>query len=179
MWAYLLKRYWQVSTFKESPANTPYSPLLLIVIALAFLGLMVIQWTWANIALRFSVLTAVFAAFTLVLSYAMYTRLLLTALKVASRFTQTLTCLFAGHFIIHLFALPLIFMPTISNQQAVTPYIMLIGIIHLLAILLLSSWQFMLTAFIYKEALSLPYFPAILASVGLLATNILTISFWR
>ncbi len=36
MWVALNKRYWQVSVFKETPANTPYSPLLLGTIAFCF-----------------------------------------------------------------------------------------------------------------------------------------------
>jgi len=37
----------------------------------------------------------------------------------------------------------------------------------------------MVTVHIYKHALSIDYFPAVLASIGLLAFNILIVSFWR
>ncbi|KTC65507.1 Uncharacterised protein (plasmid) [Legionella adelaidensis] len=180
MWATLIKKYWQVTIFKDSPANTPHSLLLLVLVACLYLTIMIFQWEWSHIELQFTYLGAIFAAIALIVSYTLYTGILLKALGVYNRFVQTLTSLFACHFIIHIFAIPLLlFMPVVSTNGEISSPLMLLGILYLLATLILTAWQFILTVYIYKEALSLPYFPAVLASVGLLATNILTISFWR
>lgn len=51
--------------------------------------------------------------------------------------------------------------------------------IYLFITLGLSIWQFVITAHIYKFALGTTPVKSVLAAFGLVAVNILTISFWR
>lgn len=180
MWAALIKRYWQVSIFKETPANTPYSLLLLWTIALFFFFLIVLQWMIADIDQAFTFTISSLAGLTLLLSYGVYTFLLLFAFRVPHRFVQTLTCLLAGHAIVHLFAFPLLLVtPWLAEVNIVQPVALFVGVIYLILTLLLTIWQFMVTVHIYKQALMIDYLPSVLASFGLLASNILVVSFWR
>lgn len=54
-----------------------------------------------------------------------------------------------------------------------------LGIVYLVITLLLTIWQFLVTIHIYKQALEVDYVGGVLASFGLLACNILTVSFWQ
>lgn len=180
MWIALIKRYWQVSLLKETPANTPYSVFLLGVMVLFFLLLIVMQWMIADFEHVFTFSRSIVAGAALLLSYAIYTYALLLVFRVANRMVQTLTCLLAGNSIVHLFAFPLLLMtPWLMQANAVEPLALLIGIFYLVSTLILTIWQFMVTVHIYKHALMIDYLPAVLASFGLLACNILIVSFWR
>ena len=180
MWAVLIKRYWQVSIFKETPANTPYSWLLLGLTALFFYLLIVLQWMIADVEQLFILSTSLLAGGTLLASYGLYTGALLLAFRVSGRFVQTLTCLLAGHTIVHLFAFPLLLVtPWLAETTIIQPLALLVGVIYLILTLMLTVWQFMVTVHIYKHALAINYLPAVLASFGLLASNILIVSFWR
>ena len=180
MWAILIKRYWRVSVFKETPANTPYSLLLLGLTALFFFLLIVLQWMIADVEQVFTLATSLVASSALLASYALYTLALLLAFRVSSRTVQTLTCLLAGHLIIHLFAFPLLLVtPWLVDTHIIQPWALLVGVFYLILTLILTILQFMLTVYIYKHALAIDYLPAILASFGLLACNILIVSFWR
>lgn len=180
MWAALVKQYWQVSVFKESPANTPYSLLLLIGIAIFFLVLIALQWLVTDVKNQLTFPHALGASISLSVSYMVYTFILLSLFHVANRTVQTLSCLLAGHLIVHVIAFPLLLIiPVIAVNNIPQPFGLLFGIVYLILTLILTVWQFMLTAYIYKQALVIEYLPAILASLGLLATNILIISLWR
>lgn len=180
MWITLFKKYWQVALFKETPDNTPYSPLFLCIIAIFYFSLVFVQWLLVDIENQFTLLGTLFAAIALVLSYALYTFALLYAYKLANRTVQTLTCLLVCHTIVHLLALPLIIIvPLLTTGNFPQLIGILIGVMYLLAVLLLTIWQFMLSAYIYKQALSIDYLGAAMASFGLLATNILIVSLWR
>ncbi len=180
MWAALIKRYWQVSIFKETPANTPYSLLLLGLAALFFFLLIVLQWMIADVEQLFTLSTSLSAGSVLLASYGLYTLALLLAFRVSSRIVQTLTCLLVGHTIVHLFAFPLLLVtPWLAEANIVQPLALLVGIVYLILTLILTVWQFMVTVHIYKHALAIDYLPAVLASFGLLACNILIVSFWR
>ncbi|AHE67689.1 hypothetical protein [Legionella oakridgensis] len=180
MWAALIKQYWRVSLFKETPANTPYSPFLLGVVTILFFLLIMTQWQLVDYEKEFVFRVNLFSGLSLVASYLVYTYLLLQVFNLASRMVQTMTCIFAGHIIVHLFAFPLIVMAlTLVHGKMPQILAMMITFAYLFLTLLLTAWQFMLSAYLYKEALQIGYLSAILASVGLLAVNILTVSFWR
>lgn len=180
MWVALIKRYWQVSIFKETPANTPYSILLLGMIAVIFFLLIELQWIIADVDQVFSLNISLLAAIALLASYAIYTIALLLAFKKKARIVQTLGCILAGHTVVHLFAFPLLLVtPWLVGTTMYEPLALLVGVLYLILTLILTLWQFMVTVHIYKHALEVDYLPAVLASFGLLASNILIVSFWR
>ncbi len=180
MWTAIIKRYWQVALFRETPANTPYSLLLLGTVVFFYYSLVVTQWALADVDQFFTLGTSLLAGGSLIISYALYTYFLLKASRVSSRFIQTLTCLVAGHAIVHVVAFPLLIIaPLLAETKIAQPLALLIGVVYLILTLILTVWQFMVTVHIYKHALEIDYFPAVLASIGLLAFNILIVSFWR
>ncbi len=180
MWAGLIKRYWQVSVFKETPANTPYSFLLLGFISFFFFLLIVVQWMIADTDNQLTLNMSLLAAGALLASYGLYTAALLFAYRMPSRIVQTLTCLLSGHTIVHLFAFPLLLVtPWLVDTTIIQPLGLFIGVMYLILTLMLTIWQFMVTVHIYKHALGVDSLPAVLASLGLLACNILIVSFWR
>ena len=180
MWLALIKRYWQVSTFKLTPAETPYSHLLLGITAFIFFLLIIFQWIITDVLHQYTFMNALLTGLSLIASYVIYTFALLGAFHRRHRSVQTLTCLFACHTIVHLFAFPLLLvMPLLLDLKSIEPLALLIGVVYLLLTLILTVWQFIVTTFIYKQALAIDNFPATLASVGLLGCNILTVSFWR
>ncbi len=180
MWTALIKQYWQVSLLKETPENTPYSPALLIGIASVFFCLVAFQWVIVDVEKQFSLPITLLASLSLVASYALYSYALLSAFHLSNRIIQTLTCLLAGHTIIHLLAFPLLLTVSFLVVGDIPhPAKIVVGSVYLLLTLFLTVWQFVLTAYIYKQALSTDYPRALLASVGLLAANILIVSFWR
>lgn len=180
MWSVLIKRYWQVSIFQETPANTPYSSVLLGFVTLVFYLLIVFQWMTADVEQLFTLGTSLLAGAVLLVSYGLYTVALLLAFGMSARIMQTLTCLLAGHTIVHLCAFPLLLItPWLVESTISQPLALVVGIVYLILTLVLTVWQFMVTVHIYKHALAADYFPAVLASFGLLASNILVVSFWR
>ena len=180
MWFALIKRYWQVSLLRETPEHTPCSILLLSIIAAIFFFLVVVQWLMADSEALFTLNTAILAAGTLVLSYGLYTVALLSVFSVSHRTVQSLSCLLAGHAIVHILAFPLLlFAPFLIKIQLPPLLGLLLGITYLICTFVLSIWQFIISVHIYKNALSITYFPAALASFGLIACNILIVSLWR
>lgn len=182
MWIDLIKKYWLVSCFKTTPENTPCSSLLLGMTACVFYVLVVIQWLMVDVDHEFSFATSLIMAVVLLFSYASYTYGLLFLFRFSHRFLQSLTSLLAGHTIVHLFALPLVLFwwwPWLAKVMEVSPIGLLFGMIYLVLSFILGIWQVMITVHIYKHALNINYFAAVLASFGLIACNILLVSFWR
>lgn len=180
MWLALIKQYWNVSVFKEEPKNTPYSLLLACIVSLVFFVLVVLQWMITDINQQLSIGSALLIAGLLVLSYLVYTWILLAIFRLQPRTIQTLTCLLAGHTVVHVVAFPmLLIMPLLFNVKNAPLIGSFVGIFYLIFTLMLAIWQFMVSVYVYKHALSATYLSATLAGFGLLAFNILTISFWR
>lgn len=180
MWLALIKRYWQLSTFKVTPADTPYSRLLLGLVAIIFAALIIFQWTLSDTEQQFSALGSLLAGVALLISYFVYTYALLAAFRLSNRAVQTLTCLFTSHTIVHLFAFPLLLIaPLLGDTEISPPLALFVGVVYLVLTLILTIWQFLVTTYIYKQALSITNLPALLAGFGLLASNILIVSFWR
>lgn len=180
MWEALIKRYWQVTIFKESPENTPCSSLLLFLVSFLFFLLILLQWYLADFRDEFNLAVSILAALTLICSYFVYTFVILKIYRKVHRVLQTLTALLASHMIIHFCAFPLLLVaPLIMGSKLEPMFLLFIGVVYLILTLLLTLWQFMVTIHIYKRAIDLNYLSAVLASFGLLACNILIVSFWQ
>jgi len=180
MWERLIKRYWLVALLKESPENTPYSPFLMLMVTLVFFILILLQWYLADIKHGFNLAISILAALTLLCSYFVYTFVILKIYRKAHRALQTLASLLACHMIVHLFAFPLLLAThLLVGSDLNQGILLLIAIVYPVLTLLLAFWQFMVTIHIYKKALELDVLSAILASFGLLACNILTVSIWQ
>lgn len=180
MWDALFKCYWHLVTFKESPENTPYSPLLMILAAWSFFLLLVLQWYLADINQKFNLANAILAGLGLLCSYFVYTFLLLKIFCKANRALQTLTALLISHMIIHFFAFPLLFTTPLLATSGMSPaFVLFVSVSYISYTFALTVWQFLITLYIYKQALEFDYLSAVLAGFGLLACNILTVSFWQ
>lgn len=180
MWSALIKQYWNVSLLRQDPGDTPYSTLLLCIVGVAFFALIVLQWMISDLSHQLTIGVATLIVGSLVLSYALYTWLLLSLSRLQARFVQTLTCLLAGHMAVHLVAFPLLLiLPLLLGVKTISLMGSIVGILYLILTLMLAIWQFVVSTYIFKHALTTPWFSAVLASFGLLACNILTISFWR
>lgn len=179
MWEALIKRYWQICIFKDTPEHTPYSPLLLLLAAFLFFWLIIFEWSLVEVKQPLPLITSLFAGLSLLVSCYLYTFVLMKVYKKTNRTLQTLTSLLFCHFIIQLFALPLLLIePLLISADMEQGGTVLLVILYLILSLMFGAWQFLVTAKIYKDALELDYFASILASFGLLAVNILIVSFW-
>ena len=117
---------------------------------------------------------------SLLLSYVLFTWVLLSLFHLKTRLVQTLTCLFACHTLVHLIAFPLLLiMPVLLGMQSAEGMSAFLGLVYMIVTLFLAIWQFMVSVFIYKHALTTSSLSATLAGLGLLGMNILMISFWR
>lgn len=180
MWEELFKRYWQVAVLKESPENTPYSLLFLIIVSFLFFLLIITQWYFADLKQEFNLAISALAGVTLLCSYFVYTYVLLKIYRKVNRVLQTLTALLMTHMIVHFFAFPLLFATPMLMKANLNPGITLfVGMIYLILTIVLTIWQFLVTIHIYKNALEVDYLSGLLASFGLLACNILTVSIWQ
>lgn len=179
MWARLLKQYWNVCLLRQNPGDTPYSFVLLGITSTFFFILIIFQWMLTDLSHKLTLGNAMITAGSLVLSYIVYTWIVLSLYRLQARCVQTLTCLFAGHTVVHLLAWPLLLFAPLMSQLHASPLVgAMIGIIYLVLTLILTVWQFMVSVYIYKQALEKDYLSGIFASLGLLAFNILTISLW-
>ena len=81
MWCSLIKCYWRVSIFKETPENTPYSVFLLGLAAVCFFLLIVFQWMIADLDHAFTLGLSFLAGGSLLASYGLYTFALMAATR--------------------------------------------------------------------------------------------------
>lgn len=176
----LISCYWRIALLKDSPEHTPYSLFLLLLSGLLLLLIMTAQWVIASFDFSNDLLLELAASASLILSFVLYTAVVLWLKKLSIRFTKTATSLFVTHIFIHLFALPLFILdPYLTNAHLKNPIFSFIAVIYLFITLGLSVWQFVITAHIYKHALSTTPIQSVLAAFGLVAVNVLTISLWR
>lgn len=176
----LLATYWNLTLFQETPENTPYSTFLMTIAALCLTLVMIIEWQLSEYSISSDLLITGITAASMVLSFILYTYAVLFVRKLPSRLIQTCTCLFFAHTFIHLCAFPLFVLgPYLTESSVKNPLVLFVGILYLLVTLTLSVWQFMITAHIYKYALNTTVPQSILVAFGLVAVNILTVSFWR
>lgn len=172
--------YWQICLLKGSPENTPHSRFLLGLSAIVFAFLKIVQWRFSGIVFAYDLTLTLFCAISLILSFFVYNSALLFLRGVSPRLVQTLTSLFCTRIIIHILACPLLLLdPYLLNANLKNPHLLFIGVIYLFITFGLSLWQFVITAHIYKYALSTSAIQSVLAAFGLFAVGILTVSFWR
>lgn len=176
----LFKPYWLVTTLRESPANTPYSWFILAITIVLFVILVTLQWWLIIVGQSIGFGVALFAVSLLLLSYGAYTYLVLYLFKKTNRFLQTFNCLLLAYFIIHLCAMPLVWLNyALLNKQISVAILIYLNTLYLTLTLGLTIWQFLAMAFIYHQALDVDFFKGILVSLGLMAFNFLTFSLWR
>ncbi len=145
------------------------------------LGLiMILQWTFSDVDSTYDLSNTVMTALGLILSYLAYNYIVLLVRGFTPRWVQTSTSIFSTHFIIHVIASPLVLLsPYLLHLDVKNPALLFIGVIYLFLTMGLSIWQFVVTAHIYKFALATTRSQSILVAFGLIAANILTVSFWR
>ncbi|RUR10534.1 hypothetical protein [Legionella sp. km772] len=176
----LLSSYWNICLLRESPENSPYSIELLFLGVFLFVSVMSLQWSFSDFNFSNNLLLVIIASFCLVFSFIFYTFILLFLKKLKARSVQTATSLLYVHSIIHILALPLFILdPYLTHVNLKNPIFLLIGVLYLFVTLGLSIWQFIVTAHIYKFALNSTPIQSVLAAFGLVAVNVLTLSFWR
>ncbi|MDR3441430.1 MAG: hypothetical protein P4L65_00255 [Legionella sp.] len=173
----ILERYWAICLLKESPENTPYSISRLFMSGVLLALIMVIEWNFSYLTASSDLGTNLFIATSLILSYVIYTYIILFIKGLAARLVQTVTALFYISIIIHILVTPLLFLaPYLSQINLKNPLVLIIGVIYLFLSIGISVWQFVITAHIYKHALSITPIQSVLAAFGLIAVNILTVS---
>ena len=172
--------YWRISLLRESPENTPYSLLLLVIGALLLTIIMSLQWSFFAFDFSNDLLLVFTPALSLVISFIIYTGIILFLKGLKARLVQTATSLLYAHCIVHTVAMPLFMVdPYLTHTNLKNPIFLFIGVLYLFITLGLSIWQFVITAHIYKYALNTTPIQSVLAAFGLIAVNVLTLSFWR
>lgn len=172
--------YWKLVKFQEVPENTPYSHFLMGISMILLISILIIQWSLSDFDFSNDLLITGFIAISLVLSFIIYTFAILYFRGLTPRLVQTVTCLCSAHFIIHLLACPLFLVdPFLIHTNIKNPLILFLAVIYLFVTLGLSVWQFVITAYVYKYAMNITSVQSVLAAFGLIAVNVLTVSFWR
>jgi hypothetical protein len=176
----ILSYYWNICLLRESPENTPYSVVLLVIAVLLLTLIMTVQWSFSNFDFSKDLLLVFFAGLSLVVSFIVYTVIILFFKGLSNRIVQTTTSLLYAHSIVHVLAIPLFIVdPYLNTSNLKNPFFLFIGVLYLFVTLGLSVWQFVITAHVYKYALTTTPIQSVFAAFGLIAVNVLTLSFWR
>jgi|GEM_PF-2205341 len=176
----LIDYYWRLVFFRELPENSPYSKVLMVLSAILLGIVLSIQWYYSDFEANDDVLNIGIMAASLLMAYYLYTFAILYFRGLSARVLQTITCLYCTHLIIHLIALPLLVVASFLTQSDLkNPLLLFIAVLYLLVTMGLSVWQFVVTAHVYRYALNTTAIQSVLATFGLVAVTILTISFWR
>ena len=173
----ILDRYWDICLLKESPENTPYSIIRIFLSGVLLALIMVIEWNFSYFNASLDIGANLLVAISLILSYVIYTYIILFLRGLTPRLVQTVTALFYSSVIIHILVAPLLFLaPYLSQSHLKNPLLLFLGVLYLFLSIGLSVWQFVITAHIYKYALNTTPIQSVLAAFGLIAVNILTVS---
>lgn len=173
----VLDRYWDICLLKESPENTPYSITRIFLSGALLALIMVTEWNFSYVSSSPDLGSTLLIATCLILSYLIYTYIVLFLKGFKSRLVQTVTALFCTSIIIHIMLAPLVFFaPYLSQSHLKNPMLLFWGVLYLFLSIGLSVWQFVITAHIYKYALNTTPIQSVLAAFGLIAVNILTVS---
>lgn len=173
----ILDRYWDICLLKESPENTPYSIIRIFLSGVLLALIMVIEWNFSYFTASLDIGANLLVAISLILSYVIYTYIILFLRGLTPRLVQTVTALFYSSVIIHILVAPLLFLaPYLSQSHLKNPLLLFLGVLYLFLSIGLSVWQFVITAHIYKYALNTTPIQSVLAAFGLIAVNILTVS---
>ncbi len=171
--------YWRITLCKESPENTPHSRVLCTLSVLIFMLVITVQWCIFGVDFSNDLLWIALASCSLALSFIFYTLLVLSVKNLKTRFLQTVTSLLMAHSYVHLLGMPLFVLdPYFLHLKEQNSFSLLLALCYLCVTLGLSVWQFVLTTHIYKKALNSTTVQAMLIAFGLIAMNILTLSFW-
>lgn len=174
-----IQPYWHLVLLKNNPEDTSYSPALCTLGLLSLVLVLTGQWRFSNFDFSNDLLLVFCVALSLVFSIMVYTGVLLFLRGLKARWIQTLSSLSYTQSIIHLLSMPLLLLePYVSALEMRNSWSLFIGIAYLLLVFLLSLWQFVVTSHIYKHALGATSIQGVLAAFGLMAANILTLSFW-
>lgn len=174
---FIFDRYWQICLLRESPENTPYSIIRLFVSGLILVLILVLEWSFSHYN-NADLGTNIILASGLLFSYFFYSYAILFLKNHVPRLVQTVTALYYTSIIIHLFVAPLVYVaPYLSQAHLMSPLLLIIAITYLCVSLGLSIWQFIIVAHIYKNALNVSGVQSAMAAIGLMAVNILTLSF--
>lgn len=177
MISFVLDGYWDICLLKESPENTPYSITRIFLSGILLALIMVVEWNFSYFISTTDPGSTLFIATGLIISYVLYTYMVLFLKGFASRLVQTVTTLFCTSIIIHIMVVPLLFIsPYLSQIHAKNPVLLFLGVLYLFLSIGLSVWQFVITAHIYKYALNTTAIQSVLVAFGLIAVNILTVS---
>lgn len=169
--------YWDICLLKESPENTPYSITLMFLSGLLLVLIMIIEWSFSELTASSDLGSALLTATGLTFSYALYTYMVLFLRGLNARLVQTVTTLLCTNIIIHILVVPLLFAaPYLAQSHLKNPVLLFLGVLYLFFSIGLSVWQFVITAHIYKHALSTTPIQSVLVAFGLIAVNILTVS---
>ncbi|MCC5792685.1 MAG: YIP1 family protein [Legionellaceae bacterium] len=172
----LLLPYWEVCMLRRSPADTPYSPLLLVIFSLSYYILVQFQWNLQKLPAQFTIQNPLSAGFFVLLGTILYVGGMLAAMRKANRFVQTTTSLMAVHSIIHLLLLPLVVimaqlivfpdqMTQMEMPSAATSFLLIALAVLSLVI---TIWQLVIMMFILRKAMDADQLSGVLATLGLL-----------
>ena len=169
----IFARYWNICLLRESPENTPFSYIRMLLSAFVLILLMIFEWR----STQFNSSNDVMMATGLVCSYFIYTYAVLQIKGLTSRWVQTTTSLYCMNIIIHILVVPLLLLsPFLSQIHLKNPFFLFLGVLYLFLSIGVTVWQFVITAHIYKYALNTTAIQSVLVAFGLIAVNILTVS---
>ena len=173
----VIDNYWDICLLKESPENTPYSITRVFLSGIVLALIMVIEWDYSYFTSSADMGTNLFVATSLILSYVIYTYIVLFLRGHTPRLVQTVTTLYCTSIIIHIMIAPLLLIsPYLSQIHLKNPLLLFLGVLYLFLSIGISVWQFVITAHIYKHALNTTPIQSVLVAFGLIAVNILTVS---
>jgi hypothetical protein len=173
----IFDRYWDICLLKDSPENTPYSITRMVLSGVLLVLLMTIEWNYSFFNSSEDMVNNTFISVCMVISYIVYTYLILYFKSLTPRLIQTVTSLYCINIIIHILVIPLLIIePYLSLTNLRNPLFLFVGIIYLFLSLGLAIWQFVITAHVYRSALNTTAIQSVLAAFGLIAVNILTVS---
>ena len=174
----LFSSYWEVCLLRRSPADTPYSWLLLGTFSVFYFLLMQLQWHYQALPAEYTVKDPVLSGALLMIANFIYLGALFALLSKSNRFVQTTTSIMAVHTIMHILLMPLILImshlivfPSSANvevyeQSAGNLFLMIImGVVSLV----ITIWQLVVIIYIFRKSIEADQFKAVMAMFGLLA----------
>jgi hypothetical protein len=170
----LATNYWELCRLKRSPADTPYSVLLLLVFSCLYFILLQYQWHIYDIP-QLKINRPLQTGILILISYILYVWIVLKCIGKSNRFIQTATSLMAVHAIMHIFLIALLMLlpavlpdtPMNEVEQLGTVnlfFLIFFGVISLA----ITIWQFVVIIYVLKKAMDSDQVTAVLVTFGLL-----------
>ncbi len=158
---------WDVCRLKKGPQDFPYSPVAFWVLLFCVFILDTVNLHLALADFQTGLILLIVAVHSLV--YFGSLALLLMLLGHAKRINQTLTCLLGSGMIISLMAVPLLLSMDPAGEQAGLPGLLL---------LFLNIWGLIITAHIFRHALSVNLLLAGVLAIGYYMMSIKVVDFF-